>query len=119
MADDDALSLLMSNSFSVTKSANSVSREHPRFSQYKNKGVGEKETAQDKRRRELLRHQKNRRDDFLKFARDLAEGNTQEEDIEDEDEVKEEEVFIILSDFLYGRTSPLYALMHGLAIKDT
>ena len=82
---DDALTAMLSTSFAVTKRENDVHREHPRFARYKNKA--ESSNAQERRRREVLNHQKKRREDYLAFARNLADGNTRREDEMDEDEV--------------------------------
>ena len=83
-ATDDALAALLStSSFAVTKRENDVNREHPRFARYKNKSETS-QNAQERRRREVLSHQKKRREDYLAFARNLAEGNTRKEDEMDE-----------------------------------
>ena len=81
-ADDALAALLSTSSFAVTKRENDVNREHPRFARYKNKS--ETSNAQERRRREVLSHQKKRREDYLAFARNLAEGTTRKEDEMDE-----------------------------------
>ncbi len=53
---DDLVDMLHSSGFVVSDEPYSTSTDHPRFSQYKNRG--KPDDSQEKRRRELLERQK-------------------------------------------------------------
>ena len=82
-ADLDSLASNLESAFSVTHRPNDPNKPHPRFSMYKSKS--EKFGNQEVRRKKILEIQKKRRDDFMGIARDIAIGNV------DPDEEEEQE----------------------------
>lgn len=81
MAED--LAAVFSQKFLVTTDSNSTEAKHPRLDEYKEKNF--KLGDQTYRRNEQLEHQKKKRFDAQNYARKLAAGDLQEEDVENED----------------------------------
>lgn len=80
MAEDE-LSKAFSIGFSVTKSENNSSLVHPRFDEYK--GRYYRSGDQANRRSEVLERQKKKRFDAANYARKLADGDLEEEEVEE------------------------------------
>ncbi|XP_039629590.1 snurportin-1 isoform X1 [Polypterus senegalus] len=81
----DELSQALAGSFSISQELNSTSAPHPRLSQYKSKYSV---LDQDERRRKFLELQKLKRLNYINHARQLADGNWEENEDEDHDEDK-------------------------------
>ena len=83
MENVDELAEALEGSFNVSNKVNDPTKPHPRFSLYKQKNVV---SNQEKRRGQILEAQKQRRQDFLSIARNIASNEFEEDDEEfDED----------------------------------
>lgn len=71
----DELLLQLKGTLCVTEEKNDTSTTHPRFCQYKYRG--EADGCQEARRKRLLEEQKSRRENFVDYARRIAEGEDQ------------------------------------------
>ena len=81
MADDE-LSKAFSIGFNVTKTENNSSGlVHPRFDEYKGRYV--RSGDQEFRRSEVLKRQKDKRFDAINYARKLADGELDEEEVDE------------------------------------
>lgn len=86
--DLDDLASSFGAAFNVTHKLNDPNKPHPRYSQYKCKGADF--GAQEKRRQQTLENQKKRRDDFMSVARDIVNGDLDDES--ENDDIEEMEV---------------------------
>ena len=82
MANVDELADALGGAFQVTTKLNDPTRPHPRFSQYKQKN---QVSNQEKRRGQILEAQKQRRQDFLAIARNIASNDFEEDEEEFEE----------------------------------
>jgi len=80
MAEDD-LTKAFSLGFNVTQSENNSSLVHPRFDEYKGKNY--RSGDQEYRRGEVLERQKKKRFDAVNYARRLADGDLDEDEVEE------------------------------------
>ena len=86
-AELDSLASNLESAFSVTHRPNDPNKPHPRFGMYKSKS--EKFGNQEVRRKKILEIQKKRRDDFMGIARDIAIGNVDPDEEEEEFDMDE------------------------------